>query len=211
MGIDDYNILFYDYNKNSKKILKKYGDCQINKIYLTREPIGKITTFILNIISMYKYNNLISNTNNLVLRHNGIIFEIKLSNGQSKLLLLEKNNSINICENFIIHNNHELKRVILNNKYTINEILNSTQERVGNKKFFNWNIYKNNCKVFIKEILKTIYKYNKTNKNFISLEITIGLFVKTIIPSEFTKHIINSSINIFNIIEKNIYDSNIFN
>lgn len=210
--IDDYNILFYNYNTKSRKLLQQYGNCKINKIYLTRQPFGKFLTFILNIISMYEYDKLILNTNNIFLRHNSIMFEIQLPNGQEKLLFLEKNNSINMYENFIIHNNHELKRINLNNNnYTINSILNATQERIGNHKFFNWHIYKNNCKGFIKEILKTIGKYNKTNKNFICYEVNINTFVKTVIPSEFTKHIINSSVNISNMFEKYIYDTNIFN
>ena len=210
MSIDNNNVLFYKYNKKSQKILDLYGDCKINKIYLTRKPIDKLCTFLLNIISLYKYDKLI--TNDVFLRHNSIIFEIKLSNGKTKLLYLEKTNSINIYENFVIENNLELKTITLNNnKYTINSILNSTQERVGNNKFFNWHIYKNNCKGFIKDILKTIYKCNKTNKKFISCEININTFVKTVIPNEFIKHIINSLINICNIIEKYIYEGNFYN
>ena len=210
--IDDYNILFYDYNKKSKKILRQYGDYQITKIYLTREPISKLVTFLLNICSMYQYNKLITNANKLFVSHNGIIFEIKLPNGQEKLLFLEKNNSINISENFTIHKNHEIKRVKLNYNYnTINSILNFTQDRIGNNKFFNWHIYKNNCKTFIKEILKTIQRSNKTNNQFISYEVNIDTLVNTLIPTEFTKHIVNSVVNITNIIEKYIYESNIFN
>lgn len=211
IDIYDFNVFFYDYNKNCKRILEKYGDCKISKIYLTRKPFSKSITFILNIISMYEYDKLMINKNNSFLRHNGIIFEVKLNNGQEKLLFLEKNNSINICENFFIQNKQELKRIIIKkNYYTINDILNSTQKKIGSEKYFNWHIYKNNCKIFIKELLKTIGKYNKSNKDFISHEVNIDTFVNTVIPSEFTQHMINSTINIFNIIEKYICDFDFF-
>ena len=66
----------------------------------------------------------------------------------------------------MINNTLEIKELIIkNNKFTINYILNTTQERLGNEKFFNWNLYKNNCHLFTKEILKTISKYTKKIKN----------------------------------------------
>ena len=137
-----------------------------------------------------------------------LVCEIKLSNGLRKLLLIEKNNSINICENFLINNLQDIKTIKLNNKHlTLNSILKTTQQRVGNELFFNWNLYKNNCQKFTKEILKTIGNYNKTNKEYIFRD---KLF-KIIIPSEFTLHIGNCLCILYNITEKYIYDSNILN
>ena len=124
------------------------------------------------------------------------------------MLLLEKNNCINISENFFINNTQEIKQLNIKTKeLTINKILNITQNRLGNEKYFNWHLYKNNCQEFTKEILKTIGKYNKKNKEFIFRD---KLF-KIIIPSEFTLHIGNCLCVFYNIIEKYIYDRNIFN
>jgi hypothetical protein len=121
-----------------------------------------------------------------------------------KLLLLEKNNSINICENFFIHNFQHFKTIpFKNKKYTINSILKNTQKRLGNHKFFNWHVYKNNCQEFIKEILITINKYSMSNKNYILCSDKV---IDFFIPSEFTVHIINCSCVIYNIFEKYIYD-----
>ena len=49
-------------------------------------------------------------------------------------------------------------------------------------------------------------KYNKTNKKFIFC----NKLLKIIIPTEFTLHIINCLCVIQNIIEKYIYDINMF-
>lgn len=207
LSIDNNNILFYQYNKKSKKILDLYGDYELTKIYLVRHPFSKFITFLLNIMTLYNYEKLINESQDNFPYHSLLVFEIRLPNGMKKLLLLEKNNCINICENFFINNSQEIKELKLTNRnFTINSILNSTQKRLGNEKYFNWNLYKNNCQEFTKEILKTIGKYNKKTKKFIFRD---KLF-KLIIPSEFTLHISNCLCVFYNMFEKYIYDRNIF-
>ena len=208
MSIDNNNILFYQYNKKSQKILDTYGEYRITKIYLVRQPFTKFITFLLNIFTFYNYEKLISESNDNFPYHTLMIFEVETANKMRKLLLLEKNNSINICENFFINNTQDIKCFNLKNKkYTINSILKTTQNRLGNEKYFNWHLYKNNCQEFTKEILISIKKYNNINKEFIFRD---KLF-KIIIPSEFTLHIGNCLCVFYNIFEKYIYDSNILN
>lgn len=204
MTLDDNNILFYQYSKKCQKLLDLYGEYEIKKIYLVREPFSPLITFLLNVITFYKYNKLITESQDNFPYHSSIIFEIELQNKMKKLLLLEKNNSINLRENFLINNSQQIKTLPLKNKkYTINSILNTTQKRLGNKKFFNWHVYKNNCQEFIKEILVTINKFSKYNKNYI----LSNNILKFLIPSEFTVHIINCSCVLNNILEKYFFDS----
>lgn len=201
ISIDDNNILFYQYNKNSKKLLDLYGDYKLTKIYLVRQPLSKLITFILNVITLYNYETLINETQENFPYHSLLVFEIKLPNGMKKMLLLEKNNCINISENFLINNLQEIKELNIKNKnFTINQILNETQARIGNKKYFNWNLYENNCQKFTKEILKTIGKYTNKNKEFIFRD----KLLKLIIPSEFTMHVCNCMYCIYNILGKYI-------
>jgi hypothetical protein len=204
MTLDDNNILFYQYSKKCQKLLDLYGEYKIKKIYLVREPFSPLITFLLNVITFYKYNKLITESQDNFPYHSSIIFEIELPNKMKKLLLLEKNNSINLRENFLINNSQQIKTLPLKNKkYTINSILNNTQKRLGNKKFFNWHVYKNNCQEFIKEILVTINKFSKYNKDYI----LSNNILKFLIPSEFTVHIINCSCVLNNILEKYFFDS----
>jgi len=204
MALDNNNILFYQYSKKSQKLLDLYGEFKINKIYLIREPFSPLITFLLNVITFYKYNKLITESQDNFPYHSSIIFEIELQNKMKKLLLLEKNNCINLRENFLINNSQQIKTLPLKNKkYTINSILHTTQKRLGNKKFFNWHVYKNNCQEFIKEILITINKFSKYNKNYI----LSNNILKFLIPSEFTVHIINCSCVLNNILEKYFFDS----
>ena len=212
LSVDDNNILFYHYNKKSKKILDLYGDFKITNIYLIRQPFSKINTFILNIFTLYNYEKIINESKDNLPYHCLMMFEIVLKNNMKKMLFIEKNNCINICDNFLIHNTQEIKKLNIKNKnLTINTILNTTQARLGNEKYFNWHLNKNNCQNFTKEILKTIGKYNKTNKTFIFHDKLHNKLINIISPSEFTLHIGNCLCIFCNIVEKYIYDNNFFN
>lgn len=218
-SIEDFNVLFYQYNKKSQQIIDKYGECRINKIYLIRQPFTKSIAFLLNILTFYKYDKLINESKDNFPYHTLLVCEIIKPDKTKKLILLEKNNCINLCENFMITESQDIKTIYLCKKgeitkegeiekiekrknYTLNYILTETQKRVGNERFFNWHLYKNNCHEFTKEILKTIGKYSIENKHFIFRDKLFQL----IIPSEFTLHVGNCLCVIYNIIEKYIYN-----
>jgi hypothetical protein len=209
-SIDDNNIFFYKYNKQSQEILNKYGDYKIKQIYLVRQPFTKMITIGLNLFTFYYYNELIEKCHEYYPYHTLLIVELKLKSNKTKFLLVEKNNCINISENFFISKNQETIPLQLSNKNrktTLNQLLNKTQDRIGSKTFFNWNIYKNNCQGFTKELLVTLDKMNPNIKEFIYRDKIMQLYN----PSEFTLHIINCLCAIYNICEKYIFDSDLFN
>ena len=96
---------------------------------------------------------------------------------------------------------------IKKNKFTLNKILKVTQKRIGNYQFFNWDIYKNNCQEFTKEILITLNACNNEYKEFIFKDKIIQEHYE---PSDFTMHIINCLFIIINFTEKYVLDNNIF-
>jgi hypothetical protein len=170
-----------------------------------RQPISQYFTFLLNISTAYNYEKTIKRLL-LCPYHISLVFEIKLDNGNKKFILVEKNNSINISETINIHGNQELKQIYLckNTKnITLNSILEKTKQRVGIHYFYNWKIYNNNCKRFVIDILKTINKYTKTNQQFIygSNNKCDNQVINVIAPTDFSLHIINSCVNIYNIFE----------
>lgn len=205
--IEDTTVFFYQFNKKSQAILDKYGDYKITRAYLVKDPLGKLTTFILNSLTLFKYQQLINESKSNSLCHCSVIFEVEMPNNKKKLLMLEKNNCINICENFFINSKLDIKTIDLkNNNYTLNYILKTTIKRIGNERFFNWQVFKNNCYKFTKEILITMKKYNKTNKKYLFCNETMKLIKFT----DFTFHVGNCLILICNICEKYINDNNIF-
>ena len=108
----------------------------------------------------------------------------------------------------MLHKTYEFKQInIPKNRITLKEILITTQKRIGNHKYFNCNIYKNNCQEFTKEILITLDKYDKLKHQYIFRDKVF----KIIIPSEFLLHMGNCLFSVSNILQKYIYDSNLFN
>lgn len=206
--VDNNNILFYKYNKKSKKLLDSYGDFKVTKVYVVREPLSKFMTLLLNIFTLYKFEKTINESRDNFPYHVLLVFEVKLSNNMRKLILIEKNNTIDISENFIINKLQEFKTINLKNKnYTLKSILNNTQTRIGTEKFFNWHPYKNNCQEFAKEILITLDNYSKLKKKYIFRDKVF----KIIIPSEFLIHLGNCLFSLSNIFQKYIYDNNLLN
>jgi hypothetical protein len=202
ISIENNNIFFYKFNKKCQKILDNYGDYKISNIYITRSPISKAVIFAFDIITLFNFNKFVSISNEYYPYHISLLIEIKKDNSK-KFLLLEKNNSINITENFLIHNGFELKKIKLNKKkITINKLLKITQDKIGYKNFFNWSITQNNCQEFTKNILETLGKFNNTNKLFIYNSKILDVYN----PSEFTIHIINILTGILYIIEEYIYE-----
>jgi len=206
-SLDQYNLFFYQFNNESQKILDKYGNSKISKIYLIRQPFNKYISFILNILTGYQYNQRLAESKDYFPYHVFTMFEIKKGK-KRKLLLVEKNNYINVSENFYIRNIQETLTINVNRKgYTLNSILNTTQKRMGIQKFFNWHPYKNNCHEFTKEILVTINKYNEFYKEFIFRD----KMFQMIIPSDFTLHIGYSLSFIQNIFTSYILDNKLLN
>jgi len=93
-----------EYNADSRKILEKYGDYPIKRIYLVRQPITRFTKTLLNIITLYKFERemkkYIENNASFFPFHTSIIIEVALPNNMRKRILIEKNNCIKLSAMF---------------------------------------------------------------------------------------------------------------
>jgi hypothetical protein len=206
-NIEDSNIFFYKYNNKSERILDLFGDYKLTKVYLIRQPLSNIISFTLNLVTFFQYEKLIAESKDNFPYHTLLVFEVLLPNKTKKMILLEKNNCINLSDNFLVHSTQET--IVFNIKkkdLTLNHILQKTCDRIGNERFFNWNLYKNNCQEFTKEILDSIGIYTNKSKEFIFRD----KMFKLIVPSEITLHIGNCFCVIYNIIQKYIYDNDLF-
>lgn len=170
------------YTNNQKKILKKYENYTVNKIYITKNEVGLLNlNFIKKILDSYIPNSItfIENYKH-IFSHFSIIYEFE-KNKECKFLLIEKSIiGIRIKPNFYIRENKILKSVKLEKKWKLKDILNNTKKRIGKKKFFNWHISESNCHHWVKEILITLGKFNKKNKKFISQDMyDLNVFPKS--------------------------------
>ena len=163
-----YNEFFSTdcYTNYQKQIIKKYGNFNINKIYIVKNNTDIFNNcFIINILNFIQPNCKIFLQNN-TFNHYAIICNLK-NNKESKFILIEKNACMRIKTNFSIKENKILKSVKLEKNWKFKDILNNTKKRIGKKQYFNWNIYENNCQHWVKEILITLGKFNKNNAEFI--------------------------------------------
>lgn len=203
LKINVVNDIYYSnhgYNKKSRDLLKKYGDYKIKNIYLIKNPISKMNELLLNLITFYGYNKKLNDLNmqlkeKYIPHHISVMIEIK-NNKNTKWIWIEKTSYVNISE--IIHFNKEkiIKKINIKNKdISLNDILQKTQNRIGNNKFFNWSIYQNNCSIFIQELLITLDLYNKDNMEFIN-----QMKINNIMFNQLTLHTINIFCTINNII-----------
>ena len=209
----DKMVFFYDYNKLCRKILKKYEDCEINKIYLIRTSLNQIYTILLNIITLFKYDEIVKNSEDNFPYHTMLLLEVKLKNDENKnkvkWLLLEKNNCITINDNFILSQGMHVEEIELKypeKKIYLKDFLEETRNRMGNENFFNWHLFKNNCQEFTKELLITVGSYDDYYKKIIFSNKIFEL----INLSEFFYCMFNCLCIFNNFLEKNIFELDLF-
>ena len=204
ISINNYNFYLNEYHTDCADLLKKYGNYPIKRIYLVRHPITKFMETCLNLVTLYKFKQEVTrykkkNNNEAFFPfHTMLYVELKISKNKSKFLLIDKNNCVRISTKLKILNEYEMRDIrVKKYKYTLNEVMEKTRKRIGNNKFFNWELYKNNCQILIKEILITLKKFTKTNEKFMCQ----NGFAKEIKISEFSLHIIRSLTNSMNLLE----------
>lgn len=200
----DENYCFNNYTSKCVKILKLYGNLPIKSIYLSRQPINSYLLKLLNIITFGEYEKKLKNyikkhkCNPFFQFHTSFIIEVELPNKFRKLIVVEKNTCINISDKYKNYDNQDTMKIkSKNKKLTINLLLDKTKKRVGETKYFNWHIYKNNCQKFTEEILISLNKKNKKYMKFIYQ----NDFVNTYKTSDLKLHILNCGINLLNIFE----------
>jgi hypothetical protein len=204
----DKMVFFYDYNKLCRKMLKKYGDCEINKIYLVRKTFEKFYTFLTNVVTLFRYDDMLKQSKDNCHYHTMILLEVKLENGGVKWMLLEKNNCIIMNDNFILTQGMEVKEMTLKEKkMCLKEFLEETRNRMGNENFFNWHVFKNNCQEFTKQLLLTADCYDDFCEKFIFNDEIMKLSQ----PSEFFYCMFNFLCIIYNLLEKYIFELDLFN
>ena len=206
----DTKLYFKSYKKKCKTVLEKYGDMKIKKIYLIKNPVSRFFLIIINLITfnllakyLKKYKLSLKDKNFLIM-HTRLLVEIELKNKLRKIILIEKCNGIEVTSNFRIYENEDIMKIKFKNKnkLTINKLLNLTKSKMGEKKFYNWNLYENNCQKFIIKILESLNINNKTYKKFIYQK----KFTDSIILPESIKYLINGMVNIASLIESIYYD-----
>jgi hypothetical protein len=166
--INEYNICFNDYNNHSKMCIAKYGDCKISNAYLIFTPVSPFLVYVASMISFTNCKPIIDR-----LKHVNVLVELTMDDERNtkKFIVIDKTSYIDILTDFRMDDTCEIYNItITDGEHTLNSILNITRRSIGDSKFFNWHMYKNNCQYFIRHLVRTLHptfrprKYNFTSR-----------------------------------------------
>lgn len=147
-----------EYNDNTKKTLYKYGNIKIDKIVVFREPILRRYELLLNIMSLGNFNKVKTKNGFDNFYHTGLIAEVN-----SKNFFIDKYYFVNVSTSYI-NNNHPLETINVDMKgetITINQLLDTTLNKQNIEDFYSYDVFKNNCQMFTRELLQNIGLYTK--------------------------------------------------
>lgn len=150
-----------------RDVLAKYGNGQVYSLTIYREPIKSYIDNVLNILSIGGWNKAKQQLNYDKMFHLSMIASLSMPNGDQAQVKIEKNEVINITPTFALPTNAEMMPVPVPCCFTLNQMLDTAKQQVGNS-FFTYDAFTNNCQVFILNILRANNLVNPTIENFVS-------------------------------------------
>ena len=163
---DFFRSIKTELNNASKKTLKQYGNMKIIRLQVIRTPIMKILDKVINFISLGKWSTLKKKYNYDQLFHLGLLATLQTATGQ-KLLILEKNEVINISASTSLGAKSEFVEVPLSKELTLNQLWQNTASKYPPKQLYLYDGIKNNCQNFILMLLDANGLNNSSLQAFI--------------------------------------------
>ena len=160
-----------DYQPYVRKLLDEIKGNKIIKLVVIREPIKEAVNMLVNVITVNKVNEFKKDVGVDDLFHLYMI--ATLDNG--KLIRIEKNAEIDIKEVNSIPNVNQLNmlNIVIPSNLSVNELLNNTRQKIGDRLFFDYDGIKNNCQDFLYNNLymNGFEASNPTMKSFIKQDL----------------------------------------
>jgi len=152
-----------EFNNVSSKTLEEFGNNKILSLQIYRTPISNILNTAMNFISLGKWDQLRKKYGYDKLFHTALVADVG-----GKNIIIEKNEVVNISTSYKTNSNTQTYPVNLENKeFTLIEMVNKCRERMGDKSFFDYDAFSNNCQVFIKNMLEGMGIYNTQIEKFL--------------------------------------------
>lgn len=142
-----------DYPPDVRNVIAQYGQGQVYRLAIYREPIKSYIDTVLNIISLGQWNAAKSKLNYDKMFHLSMVASLNMPNGDSQDIKIEKNEVINITPDFKIAPNTEVQQVPVPCCITLQDMLNNGRRSMGTN-FFRYDAFSNNCQAFILGILQ---------------------------------------------------------
>jgi hypothetical protein len=145
-----------DFNNVSSNTLENYGSYTIQGMQIYRTPISNILNSAMNLISFGKWNELRKKYGYDKLFHTALVCDIG-----GKNIIVEKNEVVNISSSYKTSKETQTYHINMQGKvFTLNDMVQGCKSRMGDKQFFDYDAFTNNCQVFIKNMLQTVSLYD---------------------------------------------------
>jgi len=160
------------YSTSSGKILKKYGNQIITKVEIGKSLLPPNLRYYANLVTLGQF------TKNLPFDIYHFFLKITLSS--NTILIVEKNDIINITKCNVIDNTN-YTNLILPNPITLKRLLTKTKKKMGNL-YFSFDFHHNNCEFFIVNLLQVMkIEAPILNKNYSNIYNNIHI-IKILLP-----------------------------
>lgn len=135
------------FKPSSRNMLLKYGNSKILGITIVRKPVAKYVSGFVNVVGK-PHDKLF---------HLFMLIKLEAQDEKwhtNKVVLIEKNEDINIGE-YEPSKYDEYRHVKLNKITNMNLLLNNTVAHVGLDRVFKYDAFKQNCQVFVHDVLNS--------------------------------------------------------
>ena len=159
------------YNNLSTRTLKAYGECTIEKLVVMRTPLQSFVDKALKLISFGKFNPKKYGFDELF--HTGLLVSVVCPDATKKVVVIEKNEVLNISTKFKINAKSQKMDIATPAKFkTLREFMDKAEQSVSPKVFYQYDPFKNNCQDFMKIVLTANGLYTPALGKFINQDLT---------------------------------------
>jgi hypothetical protein len=158
------------YDNKTTDMLRMVGDKTITKLQIYKAPLKEAFNTALDLISLGKWSKAKKKFGFDTFFHLGLL--ATLDDGQT--YIVEKLDRPSVSQDFNLSDaGVELLDVPLQGRsLTINKMLEDARKAVGDKKFFEYDSFRNNCQFFVRMLLDNQGLYTEKEKNFFFQDIS---------------------------------------
>lgn len=158
------------YDNKTTDMLRMVGDKTITKLQIYKAPLKEAFNTALDLISLGKWSKAKKKFGFDTFFHLGLL--ATLDDGQT--YIVEKLDRPSVSQDFNLNDaGVELLDVPLQGReLTINKMLEDARKAVGDKKFFEYDSFRNNCQFFVRMLLDNQGLYTEKEKNFFFQDIS---------------------------------------
>jgi len=146
-----------NYPNSAKKTMETLGNLPVESAEIVRTPISKVLSKFINLLSAGKFEQASKDAGYDKLFHLQLVLNVIDNNGNRKKVAIQKTERVQVDGSLtgVTAETEYLNISIGNKKFTPNEMLEKTRKRIGDRDFFGYDSFKNNCQNFILNLLKS--------------------------------------------------------